>query len=295
MQGTGLTFLAGFVAARTALAEKHVGLPQQGGYTMQMLNLGDAMLHYADEGNPKGQPVVFANSLGTDMRLWDKVLPLLPDGLRIIRFDKRGHGLSSAPDGPYSMGALISDTERLLDHLEVKDCVFVGLSIGGMIAQGLAVKRLDQIRAMVVSNSAAKIGTKDMWADRIAAVKADGIEALADATMERWFSKAFRATDEMHAWRNMLVRTPAVGYWGCSAAISGTDFYTTTATLGLPSLFIAGSEDGSTPPDLMRETAALVKGSRFHLVRGAGHLPCVEKPGEYAEVLTEFLNEIGHV
>ena len=261
---------------------------------MQMLDLGDVKLHYADEGDPNGAPIVFANSLGTDMRLWDKIVPQLPAGLRIIRFDKRGHGLSSCPDAPYSMGALISDTEKLLDHLNVKDCLFVGLSIGGMIAQGLAVKRLDLIRAMVVSNSAAKIGTKDIWAERIEAVRTGGIESIADAVMTRWFGKAFQKTLEMQAWRNMLTRTPDQGYMGCSAAISGTDFYTTTATLTLPSLFIAGDEDGSTPPDLMRETADLVKGSRFHLIRGAGHLPCVEKPGEFAEVLNDFIKEIAH-
>ena len=163
------------------------------------------------------------------------------------------------------MGALVSDAEALIDHLEIRDCVFVGLSIGGMIAQGLAVKRMDQVRAMVLSNTGAKIGTSEMWADRIA------------------------------AWRNMLVRQPVEGYAGCSAAISGTDFYTTTASLTLPTLGIAGSDDGSTPPDLVRETVDLVKGSDFHLIRNAGHLPCVEKPEEYAEVLTDFLTRIGHV
>ncbi len=262
---------------------------------MQMLELPDIRLHYADEGDPAGAPVVFANSLGTDLRLWDKVLPLLPPGLRLIRYDKRGHGLSSAPDAPYSMGSLIADAEKLLDHLDVRDCVFVGLSIGGMIAQGLAAKRLDLVRAMVLSNTGAKIGTHELWADRIAGVRSGGIESLADAVMERWFSKPFRSTVELTAWRNMLTRQPPEGYMGCSAAIAGTDFYTTTAALTLPTLGIAGSEDGATPPDLVRETVDLVKGSRFHLIRGAGHLPCVEKPGEYAELLTDFLHEIGHV
>ena len=262
---------------------------------MQIADLGDVQLHYRVDGPADGAPVVFANSLGTDFRLWDPILPYLPEGLRLIRFDKRGHGLSSCPDAPYSMGALVSDVERLLDLLEVRDCMFVGLSIGGMIAQGLAVKRLDLIRAMVLSNTGAKIGTKDMWDDRIAAVESGGIEALADPVMERWFSKAFRATPELQLWRNMLVRQPDAGYAGCSAAISGTDFYTPTSGLRLPVLGIAGSEDGSTPPDLVRETVDLVPGSKFHLIRGAGHLPCVENPKEYAQVLTEFLRDTGHI
>ena len=262
---------------------------------MKIFDTGEVRLHYRVDGPDDGPPVVFANSLGTDLRLWDAVLPLLPEGLRIIRFDKRGHGLSSCPPAPYSMGALITDTERLLDHLGVRDCLFVGLSIGGMIAQGLAVKRLDLIRAVVLSNTAAKIGTPEIWAERIAGVEANGIESLADAVMERWFSREFRATPELELWRTMLVRQPDAGYAGCSAAISGTDFYATTATLRLPALGIAGAEDGSTPPDLMRETMNLIPGSQFELIRKAGHLPCVEQPEEYAAILTRFLKATGHV
>jgi 3-oxoadipate enol-lactonase len=262
---------------------------------VRIATLGEVQIHYREDGDPSGAPVVFANSLGTDLRLWDDVVALLPPGLRIVRYDKRGHGLSACPPAPYSMGALVTDAERLLDHLRIRDCVFVGLSIGGMIAQGLAVKRLDVVRGMVISNTAARIGTKAMWDDRIAQVRSGGIEALADAVMERWFSKSFRRTEALTAWRNMLIRQPAEGYIGCAAAIAGTDFYTTTATLTLPTLAIAGAEDGSTPPDLVRETAELIRGAHFHLIRGAGHLPCVEKPAEYAETLTAFLEEIGHV
>lgn len=262
---------------------------------MKIADFGDVKLHYRVDGDPDGAPVVFANSLGTDMRLWDPILPLLPAGLKIIRYDKRGHGLSSQPSGPYSMGALITDVERLCDFLEVRDCMFVGLSIGGMIAQGLAVKRLDIVRALVLSNTGAKIGTKEMWEQRIAAIAEGGIEPMADSVMERWFAKGFRETPELELWRNMLVRQPQEGYAGCSAAISGTDFYTTTASLRLPALGIAGDEDGSTPPDLVRETIDLIPGSKFHLIRKAGHLPCVEQPEQYAEVLSTFLRETGHI
>ena len=262
---------------------------------MKIAALDDIRLHYSDEGDPHGPAIVFANSLGTDLRLWDKIVPRLPRGLRIIRYDKRGHGLSDCPRPPYGMGALVGDAERLLDHLGVRDSLFVGLSIGGMIAQGLAVKRPDLIRAVVISNSGAKIGTQQMWDDRIATVRAEGIEALADGIIERWFAKPFRATDEFHAWRNMLVRQPADGYAGCGAAIAGSDFYTPTAGLRIPALGIAGSEDGSTPPDLVRETIDLIPGSRFELIRGAGHLPCVEKPEEYAGILTRFIEGTGHV
>ena len=262
---------------------------------MNIAELQGTALNYRIDGVDDGPPVVFANSLGTDYRLWDRILPLLPEGLRLIRYDKRGHGLSACPTPPYTMGALVADLEQLLDHLDIRDAVIVGCSIGGLIAQGLAVKRLDQVRAIVLSNTGAKIGTTEMWADRIAAVETGGIAALAPATLERWFSKAFRTTPELQAWEAMLTRTPAEGYTGCSAAISNTDFYTTTATLSLPTLGIAGSEDGSTPPDLVRETVDLVKGSRFELIRGAGHLPMVEAPERFAEILTGFLKDVGHI
>lgn len=262
---------------------------------MQIADLGDIKLHYRIDGDPDGAPVVFSNSLGTDLRLWDQVIARLPsEGLHYIRYDKRGHGLSECTPAPYAMGTLVRDVERLMDHLGVSGAIFVGLSIGGMIAQGLAAKRLDLVRAMVLSNTGAKIATREMWEERIAGVRAGGIEALADATMQRWFSKDFRETDAFHAWRNMLVRQPAEGYIGCSHAISGTDMMTPTSGLRLPTLGIAGSEDGSTPPDLVKETVGLIPGSQFHLIRGAGHLPCVENPEEYVQVLTTFIQAQAH-
>lgn len=261
---------------------------------MNYADLGHIKLHYRIDGDPDGAPVVFANSLGTDLRLWDPILPLLPKGLKFIRYDKRGHGLSECPPAPYSMGALVRDVEALLDFLEVKNCLFVGLSIGGMIAQGLAVKRLDLVRAMVLSNTAAKIGQPTMWQDRIDAVNANGIESLADGIIERWFGKAFRATTEVELWHNMLSRQTVAGYTGCCAAISGTDFFTPISGLRLPTMGIAGSEDGSTPPDLVKETVDLIPGSKFHIMRKVGHLPCVEQPEEYATLISEFIKEVGH-
>lgn len=261
---------------------------------MPHITLNDISIHYRDGGTPDGPVVVFANSLGTDLHLWDPIIPYLPDGLRLIRYDKRGHGQTDVPTAPYTMGTLVRDAEALLDHLEVRDCLFVGLSIGGLIAQGLAIKRLDLIRAMVLSNTAAKIGNTQLWQDRIDAVRAGGIEALADATMERWFSRDFLAKPDLQTWRDMLTSQPDEGYIGCSAAISGTDFYTPTSGLRLPTLGIAGSEDGATPPDLVRETVDLIPGSEFQLMRRVGHLPCVEAPEAYAARLTQFLRDTGH-
>ena len=261
---------------------------------MRIAPLEDADLNWREEGDPEGPAVVFANSLGTDLRLWDKVVKRLPGHLRLIRYDKRGHGLSSAPPAPYSMGSLVTDAERLIEHAEAAGCVFVGLSIGGLIAQGLGAKRPDLISGMVLANTAVKIGTRDSWDERIATIRAHGIDAIADATMEKWFTPAFRDTPDCLAWRNMLTRQPLDGYAGCCAAIGGTDFLSTTSTLGMPVLCIAGDHDGATPPDVVREMHETAPDSRYHLIHGAGHLPPVETPDEFTAVLLDFLEEIGH-
>lgn len=261
---------------------------------MQMADLGDVALHWRQDGDPDGPAVVFANALGTDLRIWDRIVGRLPRRYRIIRYDMRGHGLSDCPAPPYSMGALVHDAERLIEALQISRCVFVGLSIGGLVAQGLAVKRPELIAAMVLSNTAAKIGTAQIWQDRIAQVRQGGIETVADGTMEKWFTRAYRDTPELSLWRNMLTRTPLEGYIGCCNAIAGTDFYTPVSGLHLPVLAIAGSDDGSTPPDLVRETAALIHHAEFHLIRGAGHMPAIEQPRAYAERLGAFLERIGH-
>jgi 3-oxoadipate enol-lactonase len=258
---------------------------------------GDIVLHVRIDGvdDPAAPTVVFANSLGTNLHLWDPVMDMLPKGIRYIRWDKRGHGQSSVPAGPYTMGQLVGDAEAVCDALNVRDCVFVGLSVGGMIAQGLAVKRMDIVRALVLSNTGAKIGTPAIWADRIAAVKAQGLEAMADGVMQRWFGPEFYGTPAMQPWQQMLIDTPIEGYTGVCAAISGTDFFTPTSGLRLPTLGIAGSDDKATPADLVRETVDLIPGSSFQLIRRTGHLPCGEKPEEYAQILTDFFVRTGTV
>lgn len=264
---------------------------------MRIVKLADIHVHHADEGPPDGPVVLFANSLGTDFRIWDDVVARLPDALRVIRYDMRGHGLTDAPDGAYYMGDLVGDAARLLDHLGARDVVVVGLSIGGFIAQGLAAERLDLVRGMVLSNTGAKIGTAQMWEDRAAEVRAAGLEPLGDTTMERWFSARFRGEhpERVAGYRMMMTRQPVQGYAGCALALAESDLYESTARLRLPTLGIAGSEDAATPPDLVREVTGLVAGSKFHLIRGAAHLPCIDNPDAYAEALVTFLEDIGHL
>ena len=165
-----------------------------------------------------------------------------------------------------------------------------------MIGQGLALKRLDLIRGLVLSNTAAKIWTAEIWAARIEAVRAGGMEAIADSAMARWFSPDFRFGPAFDAQRARFLAQRPEGWAGCAAAIAGTDVCNTTASLTLPTLCLAGSADGATPPpDLVKETADLIKGSRFGLIRGAGHLPPIDRPDAFAAALGGFLANIAHV
>jgi 3-oxoadipate enol-lactonase len=170
-----------------------------------------------------------------------------------VRYDKRGHGLSTAPPAPYSMGALVRDAERVIEALGLRDVVFVGLSIGGMIAQGLAAKRLDLVRAVVLSNTAPKIGTREMWEDRIAMVETQGLSAMSDAIMERWFAKPFRESPAVAPWKRMVETTPAQGYAGAPPPSRARISTPRPPALRLPAQVIAGDADGSTPPDLVRK------------------------------------------
>lgn len=262
---------------------------------MPIAQIGDIELNYTLEGPEDGAPIVFIHALGTNLNLWDPVIARLPEGLRILRFDLRGHGASSAPDAPYGMGNLVKDTEMLLEHVNMRDVVLVGLSIGGMVSQGLAVKRLDQIRALVLSNTAAKIGTADIWKNRITQIETQGLHTIVEPTLDRWLAKSNRNGSLADHLKQMILATPTQGYLGCSAAISGTDFYTPTSGLRLPTLGICGTEDGSTPADLMRETVNLIPGSQFELIRKSGHMPCVEQPDAFTNHLVAFLHQIGHI
>jgi len=262
---------------------------------MRAVNANGVTLHVQEDGDSNGTPVVFANSLGTDLRLWDAIIPLLPDGLRLVRYDKRGHGLSGCPEGPYTIDDLTADAAALIEGLDLGPVIFVGLSIGGMIGQSLASRRPDLVRALVLSNTAARMGDPATWEERITAINEKGLAAMEKAVLDRWFGPTFRATPEAALWGALLTRTPAVGYVGCCAAIAAADLTNITAGLRLPTLAIAGSHDGASPPDLVVATAALIPSSQVHVIDGVGHLPCVENPTAYAAVLNPFLKEHAYV
>jgi 3-oxoadipate enol-lactonase len=264
---------------------------------MRFLRVNGIVVHWRETG-PAGAPaVIFANSLGTDFRIWDEVANALAGRYRIVTYDKRGHGLSDEPAGPYSIDNFASDTLALIDHLGIETFAFVGLSVGGMIAQKVAVRAANRLKALVLCDTAVKIGDAAVWNARIEAVETQGLSAIADAVLERWFSSAFRRnrTDELAGWRNMLIRSPQAGYAATCAALRDANLTDDAPKITAPTLFAVGSEDGSTPPDLVRESARLVPQARFEVIEDSGHLPCIDQPVKLANLITGHFGEAGYV
>ncbi len=252
------------------------------------------VLHYSDDGPKEAPALVFANSLGTDFRIWDRVIALLPDNLRIVRYDKRGHGLSTCPEAPYTIDDHTLDLAGLLDQFQVTQAVVVGLSVGGMIGQALAGTRPDLVRGLVLCDTAHKIGPPELWQTRIDAIKGEGIAAIADGILGRWFSSDFHEhfPEELEIWRSMLCRTPAAGYIGTAEAIRDADLTKIVKNLTIPTVCVVGSEDGATTPALVKSTADLI-GADFIEIKGPGHLPCIETPEEVANIIRRFLRDVG--
>jgi 3-oxoadipate enol-lactonase len=252
---------------------------------MPFATLNGVTLHYHYRPGA-GVPVVFLNSLGTDFRIWDGVIAGLGADVPVLCLDKRGHGLSD--EGPVTMALLVEDVAALMDHLGLSHAVICGVSVGGMIAQGLAAARPDLAAGLVLCCTGTRIGDAEGWNARIETVRRDGIAAMAEAILERWFSAGFRRTETaaLAGYRNMLTRTPAAGYAGVCAAIRDTDFTDESARLALPTRCLAGAEDLATPPDLVAALARTIPGATIEILDGCGHLPCIEAPGAVAETVS---------
>ncbi|RRH71061.1 3-oxoadipate enol-lactonase [Falsigemmobacter faecalis] len=247
-------------------------------------------LHYGWRPAEAGAPtLLFANSLGTDVRVWDRVGARLPAQWGILRFDKRGHGLSRFQAG-LTIETMADDAEFLLDHLGIGAFAGVGLSVGGLIMQRLALRRETTMTHLVLADTAAKIGSEEVWNPRIETVMRQGIAAISDMILARWFAPEYQTTADFSMWQLMLERTPAEGYAAVCAAIRDADYRADLARISLPTLVVAGAQDSSTQPALVRETAEQIPGARFVEIADAGHLPCVEQPERFAALLMEHLS-----
>ncbi len=248
-------------------------------------------IHYRLDG-PAGAPVlVLSHSLGTDHRLWDPQSPALAARFRVLRYDGRGHGASGTPPGPWEMAALGRDVLGLLDHLAIREASFCGLSIGGMIGMWLATNAPERIRRLVLANTAARLGPPERWDQRIAAVEAGGLAAVADGVLERWLTPGFVAArpEEARRLREMLLATRPAGYTAACAAIRDMDQRMAVGAIASPTLVVSGSRDLSTPPADGRFLAERIPGARY-LELEAAHLSNVEAAEPFTRSLLRFLS-----
>ena len=240
-----------------------------------------------------GRPVVFLNSLGTDLRIWDAVTERLPAGTPLLRMDKRGHGLSQTTRA--DMATYAADAAGLMEAHGLSDALVCGVSVGGLIAQELALSRPDLVAGLVLSNTGAKIGDAETWDTRLDALATHGLDAMAEAVLERWFSPTFRESRgaELEGYRAMLTRTPVEGYGTCCAAIRDTDLRDRAGEIAVPAICLAGGADLATPPDLLADLAERLPAGDYREIDGAGHLPCIEAPEAVAGAIRDLADRIG--
>lgn len=261
---------------------------------MSVIALDWGHLHYRESGEAEAPALIFVNSLGTDLRMWQAVGDLLPE-FRLIGFDKRGHGLSATPKADWSVEDIGADVIALMDHLGIEKAVVAGCSVGGMVAQSLAYAHPVRLHGVVISNSAPKIGTAEMWASRMEAIRSGGLIALCDNILERWFAPAFRESLAARPWRVMLEHADVEGYLGTCRALAKADLRGTTPKIAIPVLVFAGTEDGSTPVALVTEMAASIPRARLKVFEGSGHIPAIDNPEGVAAEIRAFMETILHV
>ncbi|MBS7699794.1 MULTISPECIES: 3-oxoadipate enol-lactonase [unclassified Chelatococcus] len=263
---------------------------------MAFAKVNDILLNYGIRGRREAPVLVLANSLGTDSRIWEAVTTQLEDRYRIIAYDKRGHGLSDAPENDYSLDDHVGDLAGLLDYLKIERFALAGISVGGLIAQGMALRHPSRITGVILCDTAARIGEEAMWDERIVRVRGGGMEALGDGVMMRWFTRSYREEQpiDIAGWRNMFLRTPASGYAGTCATLRDTDLREEVGSIAVPTLMVVGADDVSTPVELVRDTAARIPAARFAVIDNAGHIPAIEQPLVLAEHISTFLNGAHH-
>ena len=252
---------------------------------------------YYEVAGPEGAPwLTLSNSLATDLQMWDPQLDVLAENFRVLRYDTRGHGMSESLHGPYSLDLLADDVIALWDALRIKQTHFVGLSLGGMTAQALALKCPERFLSLTIADSRADCpdAYRDFWLQRIAAVENEGVASVVEATLERWFTDACRESQPamMDGLRKMISGTSGNGYIGCTHAIMGLDFLDQLHRIDLPALFLVGTQDGGTPPEANRAMHEQVKNSQYVEIDPGSHLCNMENSEAFNQVLTGFLADV---
>lgn len=258
---------------------------------MNSVEANGITIHYTIEGS--GPWVTLSHSLTTDLSMWDQLAVALAPTFTVLRYDTRGHGKSSAPDGAYSFDQLGGDLLGLLDALQIARTHFVGLSMGGMIAQHLALQAPQRLDKLVIASSTSRIPPEAaaIWDERVAQARAHGTAALAEATLGRWFTPAFRSArpDLMARIAAMIAATPVDGYVGCAEAIRRLDLTARLPNIATPTLVVVGADDPGTPPAASEVIAAAIPGARLEIIPSASHLCCIEQAEIFNRLVIDFL------
>jgi 3-oxoadipate enol-lactonase len=245
------------------------------------------------EGSPDAPVLVLPGSLGTTRELWDAQVDAFEREFRVLRFEQRGHGASPVPPGPYSMADLGADALELLDELGIERAVWCGLSLGGMVGMWLAVHAPERLSGLVLACTSARLAAPGAYRERAALVRERGIEPLADAVVARWFTvTTFDERPELpERFRAIVVAQPVEGYAGCCEALADWDFREELASISVPTLVVAGSEDEATPSAETDLLAERIPGARPVVLDGAAHLANVERPEAFLDAVLPHLLE----
>lgn len=258
---------------------------------MPFIEANGARLRYRLEGKLGAPVIVFSNSLGTNLSMWDPQFLALRDAFRILRYDTRGHGLSAVAPGPYTQEQFGQDILALMDAVELRQAHFCGLSMGGQLGIWLGANAPERFAGLVLCDTAVHIGNPDLWNARIAAIRAGGMPAIVAGTIERWFTPEFvhREPEVIASVRRMILDTPPQGYIACCEAIRDTDLTAFASRVSTRTLVISGTHDPATPAAQGRSLASMIRGSRY-LELDASHLSNIEAAHQFTAALREFLS-----
>lgn len=246
-------------------------------------------IHYILEGPPGAPLLLFSNSLGSELGMWDAQAAYFSQRYRVLRYDNRGHGQSTASQAPYSIEDVANDATLLLEHLGEKSTHFCGLSLGGMVGMWLATNRPELIQKLVLCNTSAQMAPRENWDTRITEVRTNGMQSVVKGVMERWFTEPFRGNPVVARIEQSFLKVSVEGYVGCCSAIRDMDQRQTIAGIKAATLVIAGTHDPSTPPAMGQAIADSIPGARYFELPTA-HLSNVEAAAAFNDAVGNFLN-----
>jgi len=249
-------------------------------------------VHHTFAGPPDAPVVVLSNSLGTTLEMWEPQVGVLARDRRVLRYDMRGHGRSPVPETPYSIADLGSDLIALLDWSGIERASLCGVSLGGMVSMWVAAHAPERVERLVLCSTSALMGPPESWIERAALVRRDGMGAVADTVLARWFTPGFAVThaDVVAGIRAQLAATPPEGYAGCCEAIRDMDQRPDLPSISAPTLVIAAEGDPSTPPAHARVIAGSIPGARLEVLDRGAHLVNVEAPDLVTPLIATYLD-----